>query len=49
MRVALRWRGCGSEDSTAEIGPGAVEPEPRHHEWGANRTDESDSSLRRRS
>jgi hypothetical protein len=49
MWMALPRHGCCSGLPTAEIAPGTVEPQPRHHEWDANRTDESDSSLRRRS
>jgi hypothetical protein len=49
MWIALPRHGCRSEHPTAEIAPWTVEPQPRHHEWLANRTDESDSSLRRRS
>jgi hypothetical protein len=50
MWMALPGHGCcRSEHPTAEIARCTVEPQPRHHEWVANRTDESDSSLGRRS
>jgi hypothetical protein len=49
MWMALPRHGCRSEHPTAEIAPCTVEPQPRHHEWVANRTDKSDSSLRRSS
>ncbi len=49
MWMALPWHGCGFERPPAEVAPCTVEPQPRHHERVANRTDESDSSLRRRS
>ena len=49
MWMALLRHGCRSGHATAEIAPCTVEAQPRHLEWDANRTDESDSSLRRRS
>jgi hypothetical protein len=49
MWMALRRHGYCSEHPTAEIAPCTVEPQPRHYEWNANRTDESERSLRRRS
>ena len=49
MWMALLRYGCRSGYPTAEIAPCTVEAQPRHHECVANRTDECDSSLRRRS
>jgi hypothetical protein len=49
MWMALPRHDCGIEHPTPELAPCTVEPQPRHHERVANRTDESDSSLRRRS
>jgi hypothetical protein len=47
--MALPRHDYRSGHPTAEIAPRTVEAQPRHHEWVADRTDESDSSLRRRS
>jgi hypothetical protein len=49
MWTALRWHGQWSEHPTADNTPYTVEPQPRHHEWVTDRTDESERSLRRRS
>ena len=49
MWMALRRHGYCSEHPTADNAPCTVEPQPRHHEWVADRTDESERSLRRRS
>jgi hypothetical protein len=49
MWMALRRHDYCSEHPAAEIAPCTVEAQPRHHEWVANRADECDSSLRRRS
>jgi hypothetical protein len=49
MWMALPRHGCCSEHLTAGNAPCTVEPQPRYHEGGANRTDKSDSSLRSRS
>jgi hypothetical protein len=46
MWMALPRHDCRSKHPTTEIAPRTVEPQPRHHEWVANRTDESDTSLR---
>jgi len=47
MRMALRRHGYCSEHPTADNAPCTVEPQPRHYEWDANRTGESERSLRR--
>jgi hypothetical protein len=49
MWMALPRHGSHLEHSTAEIASRTVEPQPQHHERIVNRTDESDSSLRRSS
>ena len=47
--MALPGDGCRSDHRTADHATCTVEPQPRHYEWVANRTDESERSLRRRS
>jgi len=49
MWMALRRDDYCSEHPTPEIAPCTVEAQPRHHDCVANRADECDSSLRRRS
>jgi hypothetical protein len=49
MWMGVRRHGYCSEHPTADNARCTVEPQSRHYEWDANRTDESERSLRRRS
>ena len=49
MWMALTGDGCRSDHRTADNATCTVEPQPRHYEWAANGTDESERSLRGRS
>src|ERR1700722_3734511 len=49
-RMLMAWPRLDgrSEHTTAGDARCRVEPQPRHHDWIANRTDESERSLRRK-